>query len=276
MLLLLARHGNTFEASEKAVWVGARTDLPLTVKGREQAQALAAALQPVKPRIGRVISGPLKRTREHAVIVCETLSANRLKTPSPPPSPSKHDLACLPIKNAISASGYGGEREQGVPYPHRSFSPRGEGQDEGGLFRSLKASLSIDERLREIDYGLWEGKSSEEIRALGGDCELRAWNERGEWPRSPQWTPSPETIEANAAELASELAAALPEGRAALLVTSNGILKFFLKLVPGAFEEMSARGALKVATGNCCALRYSERGWQVVFWDCEPSHLALS
>ena len=57
------------------------------------------------------------------------------------------------------------------------------------------------------------------------------------------------------------------EGDAALLVTSNGILKFFLKLVPGAFEDMAARGALKVATGHCCALRYSPRGWEVVFWD---------
>jgi probable phosphoglycerate mutase len=214
MLLLLARHGNTFEAGEKAVWVGARTDLPLTAKGREQAQALAVALQPVKPRIERVISGPLKRTREHAEII-------------------------------VRSSG-------------------------------SEAVVTIDERLREIDYGLWEGKSSEEIRALGGDRELRAWNEIGEWPRSPQWAPSPETIEANAAGLASELAAVLPAERAALLVTSNGILKFFLKLVPGAFEAMAARGTLKVATGHCCALRYHQHGWQVVFWDCEPSRFLLS
>jgi probable phosphoglycerate mutase len=214
MLLLLARHGNTFEAGGRVVWVGARTDLPLTAKGREQAQALAAALQAVKPRIERVISGPLKRTCEHAEIVAHSLG--------------------------------------------------------------LEVAVTIDERLREIDYGLWEGKSSEEIRALGGEPELRAWNERGEWPRSPQWAPPPETIEANAVGLACELAAALPGERAALLVTSNGILKFFLKLVPGAFEEMAARGALKAATGNCCALRHSQRGWQVAFWDCEPSHFALS
>jgi probable phosphoglycerate mutase len=214
MLLLLARHGNTFEAGEKAIWVGARTDLPLTAKGREQAAALAVALAPLKPRIERVIAGPLKRTRSHAEIV-------------------------------IHSAGF-------------------------------EAAAAVDERLREIDYGLWEGKSSEEIRALGGDLELRAWNERGEWPRSPQWTPSPEKIAANAAALAHELSDALPADRAALLVTSNGILKFFLKLVPGAFDEMAARGALKVATGHCCALRHSERGWQLAFWDREPSCLALS
>jgi probable phosphoglycerate mutase len=213
MLLLLARHGNTFEAGEKAVWVGARTDLPLTAKGREQAAALAAAVRPLKPRIERMIAGPLKRTREYADIIIHSVG--------------------------------------------------------------FEAAAAADERLREIDYGLWEGKSSEEIRALGGDLELQAWNERGEWPRSPRWTPSPAKIAANTAALANELADALSAESVGLLVTSNGILKYFLKLVPGAFEEMAARGALKVATGHCCALRHGERGWQLAFWDREPSGLAL-
>ncbi|MGO8953906.1 MAG: histidine phosphatase family protein [Rhodomicrobium sp.] len=214
MLLILARHGNTFEKGEKAVWVGARTDLPLTAKGREQAATLAAALQPVKPRIKRVICGPLQRTREHAGIAAGAL---------------------------------------GVEMP-----------------------IEADGRLREIDYGLWEAKSTEEIHGFGGEVELKAWNERGEWPRAPGWTPPAETIAANVAQLAGECAATLGENDAALLVTSNGILKFFLKLVPGAFEDMAARGALKVATGHACALRHSERGWEVVFWDREPAQLGLS
>ena len=129
--------------------------------------------------------------------------------------------------------------------------------------------------MREIDYGLWEAKSSEEIQAMGGGDELDAWNKTGEWPRAPGWTPPAETIAANAAELAGECATTLGEGDAALLVTSNGILKFFLKLVPGAFEDMAARGALKVATGHACALRHSARGWEVVFWDREPAQFTL-
>jgi probable phosphoglycerate mutase len=152
---------------------------------------------------------------------------------------------------------------------------RGEGQDEGGLDPSPRALPVIDERLREIDYGLWEAKTSEEIQAMGGGAELDAWNKAGEWPRSPGWTPAPEAIAANVAELAGECAAGLGEGDAALLVTSNGIMKFFLKLVPGAFEDMAARGSLKVATGHCCALRHSPHGWEVLFWDREPGQIAL-
>ncbi len=106
MLLLLARHGNTFNKGDKVVWVGARTDLPLTAKGREQAQALGQALVPFAPQIKRVISGPLLRTREHAAIICEGL-----KTPSPRPSPSKLASASLPLSLPHPQAGADGERE---------------------------------------------------------------------------------------------------------------------------------------------------------------------
>jgi broad specificity phosphatase PhoE len=254
MLLLLARHGNTFNKGDKVVWVGARTDLPLTAKGCEQALALGQALLPFAPRIKRVISGPLLRTREHAGILCEAL-----KTPSSCPSTQ-------------------GEKERQNSRRGQfegSLSPWGERQSKGGLDPRPRTLPLIDERLREIDYGLWEAKSSEEIQAMGGGAELDAWNKAGEWPRSPGWTPAPEAIAANVAELAGECAAGLGEGDAALLVTSNGILKFFLKLVPGAFEDMAARGALKVATGHCCALRHRPRGWEVLFWDSTPGQIAL-
>ncbi len=211
MLLLLARHGNTFEAGDKVVWVGARTDLPLTAKGRQQASALAAALTPIAPNIRRLVAGPLKRTREHAAIASQDL----------------------------------------------------------GL------ELEVDERLREIDYGLWEAKSSEEIAALGGGAELSAWNERAAWPTSPGWLPSAQAITEHVSQLAGSLAAVLDDRSAALLVTSNGLLRFFLKLIPGAFEEMAGRGLLKVATGNCCALRFTPSGWTILFWDLHPSQADL-
>jgi probable phosphoglycerate mutase len=213
MLLLLARHGNTFDAGDKVVWVGARTDLLLTRQGRQQAAALAKGLEPIKPQLRRMVAGPLKRTRDFAEITaCEL---------------------------------------------------------------GLDTEIHIDERLREIDYGLWEGKSSEEIEALGKAAELKAWSERGVWPHSPGWKPTARTIADNVRELAEDLAERLPGGNAALLVTSNGILKYFLKLVPGAFEAMAAGNKLKVATGNCCALRNAASGWEVVFWDCKPAGLSL-
>jgi probable phosphoglycerate mutase len=212
MLLLLARHGNTFDSGDKVVWVGARTDLPLTAKGTEQAAALAKGLVPIRTRLKHISCGPLRRTRDFAQIATGELG--------------------------------------------------------------MDTEINIDERLREIDYGLWEGKSSEEVVALGGDTELKAWNERGEWPGSPGWSPAPQVIADNVAKAAHELAG-IPGDGAALLVTSNGVLKFFLKLVSGAFDQMAAAGKLKVATGNCCALRFSGGKWEVVFWDRRPGELSF-
>jgi broad specificity phosphatase PhoE len=209
MLLLLVRHGNTFEAGEAATWVGARTDLPLTAKGREQAEALGAALAPMQPRIRRVLAGPLKRTREHAAIAARRLG--------------------------------------------------------------FEAPAGIDERLREIDYGAWEGMTSEDIGAAGGESELKAWDKRGVWPASPGWSPSGDAIATNAAGIANGLAAALSREDAALIVTSNGVLRFFLRLVPGAFDGMAADGKLKVATGNCCALAFEDGAWSIAFWNRQPS-----
>ena len=211
MLLLLARHGNTFEHGDKVVWVGARTDLALTAKGREQAAALGEGLQPIRSAITRIVSGPLSRTREHAAIAAQVLGSHQ--------------------------------------------------------------RVEVDERLREIDYGLWEAKSTDEIQALGGADELKAWDERGFWPASPGWTPDENIIAANAVELAHELSASLINDDVALLVSSNGILRFFLKLVPGAFEALATNRGLKVATGNVCALRYEGGTWRVAFWN-QP-HLIL-
>lgn len=213
MLLLLARHGNTFEAGDKVVWVGARTDLPLTAKGREQAAALGEALRPLKSAITRIVSGPLIRTRDHATIAAQALGSNQ--------------------------------------------------------------RVEVDERLREIDYGLWEAKSTEEIHALGGADELTAWDKSGIWPTSPGWSPPQEIIAANVAQLAQNLTMSLDSNDAALLVTSNGILKLFLKLVPGAFEDLAAKGLLKVSTGNCCALACDAGTWRVVFWNRRPDCFAF-
>lgn len=213
MLLLLARHGNTFEAGDKVVWAGARTDLPLTARGREQAEALGEGLQPIASAIKRIVSGPLQRTRKHAGMAARVLRFTQ--------------------------------------------------------------AVEIEDRLREIDYGLWEAKSTGEIHALGGADELKSWDKNGIWPASPGWSPSQETVTADVAQLAHDLAASLGKDDAALLVTSNGILKFFLKLVPGAFEDMAARGLLKVATGNCCALTREAGAWRVVFWNRQPGSLAF-
>lgn len=71
MRLILARHGNTFDAGETPVWVGAREDLPLTARGKDQSRAVGAALRSSAVLPARIIAGPLKRTREGAALAAK-------------------------------------------------------------------------------------------------------------------------------------------------------------------------------------------------------------
>jgi 2,3-bisphosphoglycerate-dependent phosphoglycerate mutase len=71
---IFARHGNTFESGQKVVMVGAREDLSLTEVGCNQARAVGLALQPLRGELCGVRAGPLRRTRDFAGIVNETLA----------------------------------------------------------------------------------------------------------------------------------------------------------------------------------------------------------
>jgi probable phosphoglycerate mutase len=62
--LYIVRHGNTFDKGDVVTRVGGRTDLPLSISGRTQAQALAQHFADTHFATAR--SGPLKRTRETA------------------------------------------------------------------------------------------------------------------------------------------------------------------------------------------------------------------
>jgi probable phosphoglycerate mutase len=64
--LVIARHGNTFEAGEPARRIGARTDLPLTAAGLEQARALRQHFLANGVRFDRILSSALQRTRQTA------------------------------------------------------------------------------------------------------------------------------------------------------------------------------------------------------------------
>ncbi|MBY8823056.1 histidine phosphatase family protein [Sphingomonas colocasiae] len=65
-MFVIVRHGNTFAAGEPSRRIGARTDLPLTRAGREQAQALGVHFASLGWHFSRVLVSPLVRTVETA------------------------------------------------------------------------------------------------------------------------------------------------------------------------------------------------------------------
>ena len=60
-----------------------------------------------------------------------------------------------------------------------------------------------------------------------------------------------------------------------LVVASNGCLRYFLHLVPGAFEEKVAQRQLKIGTGHMCRFQYHEGKWALEYWNQAPWHWSL-
>jgi broad specificity phosphatase PhoE len=208
--ILLTRHGNTFAPGDKVVWVGARSDLPLVAKGREQARLFGEAVRGSGLGVGPLRAGPLKRTRD---------------------------------------------------YMREAFGTAPE----------------IDDRLAEIDYGAWEGRTTEDVAAQVGPEMVEAWGKRGVWPRRQGWTPTVDTIEANIRAILDDLAA-LDEDTIPILCTSQGILKFFAKRDPAfhaaAFSQNDGK-ALSVPTGACCGVALDAGRLRVDFWAQAPSPALL-
>jgi broad specificity phosphatase PhoE len=67
--IVVARHGNTFEADQEPLRIGRHTDLELTDEGRRQARALGDALAHAGWTPDVIVSGPLARARHSAELI---------------------------------------------------------------------------------------------------------------------------------------------------------------------------------------------------------------
>ncbi|MDR6116744.1 MULTISPECIES: histidine phosphatase family protein [unclassified Sphingomonas] len=70
---VIVRHGNTFAEGETPRRIGACTDLPLVASGRSQARRLGAWFASQEKAVTRILTSPLRRTRETAEIIRSTL-----------------------------------------------------------------------------------------------------------------------------------------------------------------------------------------------------------
>lgn len=206
MHLILVRHGNTFGPQDKVVWVGARSDLDLVEKGREQAAAVAAGLATAGLRPSRIYAGPLKRTRQTADIIA-----------------AKHGL------------------------------------DAG--------EIVISDDLREIDYGSWEARSNDEIRAEVGDQVIDDWQKRSIWPQGCDWQPDEAGIIAGWKRLLVRIRKENDGDSVVLVVSSNGIFRLVAKSLGLSPAEA------KMNTGAVAHLIGDGFGFSIKAWNVAPAEL---
>ena len=127
------------------------------------------------------------------------------------------------------------------------------------------AEHRIDGRLDEIDYGAWEGLSSDEIAALpGGAAAQEAWHKRDAWPEGAGWGSTRQDILAGLGGVLADLAAGAG-GERPLVVSSNGILRF----APGLLSAPTS-GPLQLKTGALGCVDRGDDGWSVRFWGMVP------
>ncbi|MES2141684.1 MAG: histidine phosphatase family protein [Pseudomonadota bacterium] len=131
----------------------------------------------------------------------------------------------------------------------------------------------VDPRLNEIDYGDWSGLSNEEIQKKGDNSELSAWENFSEWPKAANWLGSSSHMSDEVKSFAQDVVKKYTPEDAILVITSNGRLRYFLQLVPEAFEQHIQNKNFKVATGNLCLFIYDKQKWQVKFWNKKPESL---
>lgn len=129
----------------------------------------------------------------------------------------------------------------------------------------------VDERLNELDYGLWSGLTSQEVRQRFGDAEYEAWERQSHWPSLGVWGETEEAVVARITAFAHDMAQNYTDQDTVLVVASNGCLRYFLKLIPDLFEEYRLHRQLKIGTGHLCQLRYEHKHWTLDYWNQAPT-----
>lgn len=211
MKLILARHGNTFNANDKVCWVGSQNDLPLVETGLAQAKRAGDSLRNVD--LAGIYCAPLKRTKKFAEIIGSTNAKN-----APPPVEEK--------------------------------------------------------RLTELDYGNWSGLSDAEIVDKFGEKTLRDWIDKSVWPKDGGWSSNEKAVTDEIHNLVEELKKRHPEDAKIVMVSSNGRLRYFLKLIDSEFERRVAESNFKVATGRVCLIDITRGAAKLELWNEQPELLA--
>jgi|SRR5579872_5257254 len=208
--LLLVRHGNTFEAGETPTQVGARSDLPLTAQGLQQAHLIAQYLLPEKNAVKAIYAGSLKRQIDTATLISKELHIEErvhLREPA----------------------------------------------------------------LTEIDYGPWEGLTSDAIIAQW-EKPYTAWTTESRWAEGIFGNSLQEHLQAIDKWL-THLRKTYASGDTVVGITSNGIMRFFYTYQREEwqrFQKEKQMEQIKVKTGHFCELLLFKDRLEIISWNRRP------
>jgi broad specificity phosphatase PhoE len=135
-------------------------------------------------------------------------------------------------------------------------------------------NIIVDKRIDEFDYGTWSGLTDNEIMEKYGQQVLDEWNKKGVIPEDSGWRPQESVMIYNLRSFCAEILTRFKKG-VVLAITSNGVIKFFLKLFDEVFEEKIKDGKkISVKTGHCVDITLiTLNKMYLKAWDIAPSEL---
>ena len=141
---------------------------------------------------------------------------------------------------------------------------------------NLKQEIILLHEFTEIDYGLDENKTEDEVlwRLGNGNTEkgkeiIEAWNREGVVPAG--WNVDTEEIIKNWFQWAEDRVNKTGEDSCSLIVTSNGIIRF-APCLTGDFKSFTKTYDIKMATGGMAIFEKNENER---FWKCKAWNLSF-
>lgn len=131
----------------------------------------------------------------------------------------------------------------------------------------------VDERLDELDYGHWAGRTNDEIARDGGpaaEAAMAAWNTSDAWPEGAGWGSRKAEVQDAIERFAVERLAGGGHRRP-LVVSSNGILRFLPRIL---LAPLAQRDSFKMRTGHLGVIDCQDGDACLRCWDVAPADLA--
>lgn len=131
-----------------------------------------------------------------------------------------------------------------------------------------------DVRLNEIDYGAWTGITDDAVVAQFGEKALNDWREKSQFPPAGQWGENFDEVTSRVAACVRDIVSHAKHDEVVLVVSSNGILRYFLKaLDENIYKAQAEKGGLAVKTGRFCVLEIDKENGAVHLeaWNKNPA-----
>ncbi len=131
---------------------------------------------------------------------------------------------------------------------------------------------TVDSRLDEINYGAWAGMSTAEIEATpGGANAIELWTKHDVFPSDAGWVSTEAEIFGNINAFIDDVIKNADPREKVLVVSSNGILRFFPRLLGSRNGDLPS---YVMKTGHIGMVSGEPGNFRVRFWNISAEALS--